>query len=86
MQGAGLPLALKEVAEQDFSRGEWPWRNLWGSDCIYLETQQAWSWGQTLIIQEAEEEGPEWEEGGLCTRLCGGIPTELVYLFVFHSC
>lgn len=41
---------------------------------------------KTLIIQEAEEEDPEWEERGSGTGLCGGILTELIHLFVFHSC
>lgn len=41
---------------------------------------------KTLIIQEAEEEDQEWEEGGSGTGLCGGIPTELIHLFVFYSC
>lgn len=48
MPQAGLPLTLKKVAEQDFEKvalGD-ERESVWGSDCIYFETHQAWSCSQ----------------------------------------
>lgn len=88
VQGAGLPPMLKKVAEQDLERvapGD-ERESLRGSDCIYFETQPAWSCSQRCVrpgkSRNLIRNIQRWEKGDSAIDLCGRSCTGAIHAFV----